>query len=245
LAAMPQVKPLHRSNVAIIGKAPSSRHLAPFDDNSWEIWTLSDLVPRKEVPRYDRHFELHFLRWFRGKEQYKVYWEWLTGERKKPVYTQEPTPEVPGSCAFPRDLCVSAFAIQGSGAYFNNTVSWMLALAILLEPEKLGVWGVDMALNSEYGTQRPSCELFLGWAAGRGIEVVLPEECDLLKARKQYGFETDSDEALTKLRERKRTIHQHQQQLKGQHEQLLYNMGRMDGENAAYDYFVQWTGIGE
>ena len=43
--------------VAIVGKAPASQQLAPYGDESWEIWSLSDAP--KEIPRWSRHFELH------------------------------------------------------------------------------------------------------------------------------------------------------------------------------------------
>jgi hypothetical protein len=43
--------------------------------------------------------------------------------------------------------------------------------------------------NSEYGPQRPSCEFFLGIAAGLGIRITIPPEADLLKTRFLYGFQ--------------------------------------------------------
>lgn len=43
--------------------------------------------------------------------------------------------------------------------------------------------------NSEYGPQRPSCEFFLGLAAGMGIKLTIPMQADLLKTRFLYGFE--------------------------------------------------------
>ena len=59
---------------------------------------------------------------------------------------------------------------------------------------ELGVYGVDMMVGgefhgTEYGYQRPSCEVFLGYAAGLGIEVTLPDESDLLAAAFDYGDE--------------------------------------------------------
>ena len=45
--------------IAIIGKAPSSVLLGPYSDLTWEIWILNTLGKNKEVPRWDRQFELH------------------------------------------------------------------------------------------------------------------------------------------------------------------------------------------
>lgn len=43
--------------------------------------------------------------------------------------------------------------------------------------------------NSEYGPQRPSCEFFLGIAAGLGRRITIPDKADLLKTKFLYGFE--------------------------------------------------------
>jgi len=54
------------------------------------------------------------------------------------------------------------------------------------------VYGVDMAQDSEWQFERPSVEFFLGWAKGAGINLVLPQKCDLLKTAWLYPFEDDS-----------------------------------------------------
>ena len=75
------------------------------------------------------------------------------------------------------------------GKYFTNTVSWMIAYGIIANFRKIGVYGVDMAQDSEYAHQRPSCEYFLGWAQGAGIQIDVPRSSDLLKAPYLYGYE--------------------------------------------------------
>jgi len=57
------------------------------------------------------------------------------------------------------------------------------------ENPEIIVYGVDMAVGTEYAHQRPSCEYFLGLAAGLGIKVTIPDEADPLKTRFMYGFE--------------------------------------------------------
>lgn len=52
--------------------------------------------------------------------------------------------------------------------------------------------------NSEYQNQRPSCEFWLGIAAGMGIEVYIPPENDLLKTRFMYGLEEKKQDAFKK-----------------------------------------------
>jgi hypothetical protein len=54
-----------------------------------------------------------------------------------------------------------------------------------------------MAANSEYAFQRASCQFFLGYAAGAGIELNVPSGCQLLKAVCDYGFESDNKNRFT------------------------------------------------
>src|SRR5512144_2221034 len=97
VSASVQPKPL---KVAIIGKAPSSRGLAPYADESWEIWTLADLVLCKQVPRFSRHFEMHPVSWFKGNNN--AYWQWLLQVTDKPVYVTELDPEMPTATIYPK-----------------------------------------------------------------------------------------------------------------------------------------------
>ncbi len=68
-----------------------------------------------------------------------------------------------------------------TGAYWNSSIGYMLALAIHEGVDRIGVWGVDMKADDEYGYQRPNCEYLIGLARGKGIDVVIPEESPLCK----------------------------------------------------------------
>mgnify|MGYP001561245284 CR=1 FL=1 len=180
-----------RKKIAIVGKAPSSLSLAPYGDDSWQIWTLSDLVLCKQAPRFDVQFELHEPDQLRGPR--KPYLDWLLTVTDKPVIVREACPDIPLGIPYPKDRIVAKY-----GRYFTNTVSWMIALAIDMTPQQIGIWGVDMACSGEYQKQRPSCEFFLGWAKGAGIDVFLPPQCDLIKAAGLYGFDTWQSDMFVK-----------------------------------------------
>ncbi len=203
--------PANIRKVAIIGKAPSSREFAPYDDESWEVWGVGDCA--LSVKRWNRSFELHdihngFTRWN------QVYQDFLKGDHGKPIYTFENHPDVKCSTAYPRREILSEFAALISDnegnplPYFTNSISWMIALAIHEKVNEIGLWGVDMAqhgvgLQSEYAHQRPSCELWLGVAVGRGIKVTIHQHSDLLKTPYQYGF--DSEPSAMRLKYKART----------------------------------------
>lgn len=193
-----------RYKVAIIGKAPSSRMIAPYDQpETWEIWSISDNY--NVIPRWDRWFELHELD--RYKSLYPEYYDWMAGlpAGDRPLYVSDPWHNLPAAVAFPWQELVKKY-----GKYFTNSISWLIVFAIEeitaaiqretgkahVGPEDyrafgaaIGLWGVDMATASEYEHQRPSCEWFMGWAKGLGIELVVPDECDLVKTARLYAIE--------------------------------------------------------
>jgi hypothetical protein len=135
--------------------------------------------------KWDAWFQLHDIKEHHPKDMGE-HVEWLAAQPMPIFMWAEHIPKypIPNAVPFPRDAVVAHF-----GRYFTNTVSWMIAYAILAKFQKVGVYGVDMAQDSEYAHQRPSCEFFLGWAAGAGIEVEIPKSSDLLKAPYLYGYE--------------------------------------------------------
>lgn len=237
--------------VAIIGKAPSSRGLAPYEDPSWEIWTLGDLVPLGQARRWTRHFELHPLHWIEA--QNPDYYAWLQAQAGQPIYLCHPAPEIiPAGVPYPLDDVLRRFH---PFRYFTNSVSWMIALAIAAGAATIGVWGVDMALmggqldgNAEYRSQRPSCEWLLGYAMGAGIEVVVPDESDLLKSPALYGFghfgnpmRRKWESRVDELRQKKHRQLQRLHEIEARQQETLGVIHAIDGALETCEYFEQWS----
>lgn len=208
-----------KRKVAVCGTAPSSLEDAPFDDPEWEIWGTSRLW--KQIPRADAWFELHPLDEIgRGwncsekerKEQRAEHVEWM-GNQDTPIYLQTEDERVPGGIEYPLDEVLDYMEEEHGDdtGYFTNSISYMLALALYMEVDEVGIWGVDMALDSEYQVQRPSVEYWLGMLRGAGIEVTVPASCDLLQTSHLYGYEWDEgsrfnrkmDARLSELENRK------------------------------------------
>jgi len=190
-----------KSKVAIIGFAPSSMRdaLTVFNDPDWEVWGLNQLyMAFPEVAnRATRWFQIHHRHSYDSTVlRDHRHHDWLAGLRKYPVYMQKREPDVPMSIAFPKEKITDHF-----GTYFTNSISWEIALAIYEGFKTIGIWGVDMAQDDEYSYERPSVEFFVGWAKGAGINVIVPEKCDLLKEMWLYPFE-DSSPFRTKVQGR-------------------------------------------
>jgi hypothetical protein len=221
--------------VAIVGKAPSSRDLAPYTDESWEIWTLSDLVPLGQSPRFTRHFELHPFDWLSQRQD--DYFKWLKGISDEPVYVRSEieAEQLPAGVALPVDELTAKY-----GRYFTNTVSWMIATAIEAGPKEIGVWGVDMAQEPEYKAQRPSCEYFLGWARGAGIKVTIPAQSDLLKSARLYGIDTDGGETREKWKSRTAELDRRIIKQDDEAQQHALQAAFLRGARDSQEYYRQW-----
>jgi len=185
--------PAKKEKVCIIGCAESRREAPYKDTGEYEFWGVNNLFTCQDSSMFTRWFEIHQIlcvngRWerrgsreFRGLtiERYLEYLQALN----IPVYMQQVNPLVPNSVAFPWQGIVDCL-----GTYFTNTISWQIALAICDGFKEIQIFGVDMSVDSEYHHQRPSCEYFLGVAAGKGIKIFLPDTSDLLKSRFLYGI---------------------------------------------------------
>lgn len=213
--------------VVILGYAPSSRDLAPVRDESLEVWGLNNLYT-SQLPRWTRWFDIHSRESLFQKNRDEAHFNWLKQAHGKPIYMQDQYPEFPCSVPYPIEQMVAMF-----GDYFTNSISYMLALAIAEDFKTIYLYGVDMALDSEYGEQKPSCEYFVGIARGRGINVIIPDESDLLKSAFRYGYHSGSARVLARKAEIRRRelrgrIQALNNQIAGLQQQLFTLMGAAD-----------------
>ena len=239
-----QFPTLVKQKVAIVGFAGGSAHKAPFGDDAVEKWGINQLWKQLPDQPFDRWFELHslydfyhanpghqeFLRNFDGPvyvraEDFALALEWG-------IDTAQP---------FPHSVLTERFR-----PYFTNTISWLIALAIMMRPDHIGMYGVDMAqdhiLAAEYSEQRPSCEYFLGIVEGLGIELYIPNGSDLLATSHLYGYE-DSGRVIEKMGSRfvelgknKEQMSAQMQQIEAQGQQLRDQMAQLTGAQQEITY---------
>jgi hypothetical protein len=167
--------------IAIVGTAESSVHLAPFDDRSWTIWGLSG---RSSLKRADLVFEMHEpALWGPGEIA-------ALKKNEAPIVMREKHPQIENSRAYPFEAVESFFAQFGKADLWTSTIAYMLAMAVaeLDRDGTIGIFGVDMLLDSEYGYQRPTLEYLIGIGRARGVEIVVPDQSALLKSRIVYGL---------------------------------------------------------
>lgn len=217
--------PARQRRIALIGYAPNVR-LTPWADTTIEIWGLNDQP--WTMPRVDVLFELHKPDVIKAEG----HWDRLK-ELKIPVFMQEKYPEIPSSVEYPLAMVRERYTVAGCDhPYLTCSASLMMAVAIESLPTALtlDVYGVDMAQDTEFSHQRPSCEFWMGVAYGRGIKLSVQQSSDLLKTSFLYGYD-----------EEKQTVVRAQQK-----ERHAYLVGQMNAaaqkEQAAKDEKLQYIG---
>lgn len=244
-------KPEKVRKIGIVGFA-DSKVQAPFQDQSWLLWGVNDVYAH--TPRIDVTFEVHHLLGLghRRNPQHETFLR----AGKMPVWMTQAHQEFPTARAVPYDLLLGRFP----RAYLTNSISIMLAMAILeitgeanwIEKDwdrgEIGLWGVDMAAQTEYASQRPSVEYYIGIADGLGIPVFIPENSDICKATGVYGLSTTAPLRI-KLQSRKEHLRaakiqalQQQAQLQGQLQGIQSQIDGIRGQMVALDYIEGvWT----
>ena len=156
--------------VAIVGLSASTHDEAPWGDPTWQKWGL----PWDEGywVRMDRMFEMHDMRLLLSEhsKRPKGYLERL----------KECQPYMQTDSEYGKRYPFEEVA-QTTGYYWNSSIAYALAMAIHEGAEEIGLWGVDMKGDDEYGYQKPNVEYLIGLARGKGIEVHVPEKSPLLK----------------------------------------------------------------
>lgn len=173
--------------ILILGMGPSREQARP--DEYTETWGLPW---SKEWHICHRLFEMHDWRLvqniFHRPGDYSNRLKSITGT----LYMRDARPEFPASVRFPLEsIQRTVFGKIAADDYLCSSVAYMLALAIHLRPDRIAVYGVDVRGKDRFTHQRPNLEFLLGVAAGRGINIDVPDESELLRyeSRQEYGHQ--------------------------------------------------------
>lgn len=195
--------------VALVGMATTSRDDAPWDDESWEIWTLNESPSKRfgYVKRVTRHFQLH-PKWNcsrKGNQNDPEHYQWLKVQ-KFPIYMQAAWKEYPTAVQYPIKDIFDHFKIaenteghwfkaKSHWREFDSTFPYMLALALYEGFDEISIYGFEMGSETEYAYQRPNVHLWMGIARGLYLatgkpKIIIPDDCKLLGwDTKLYAYE--------------------------------------------------------
>ena len=221
--------------VALIGTAPSSRMLAPFNDPSWKIWACSP-GNMNALPRVDAWFEIHGnMLWPENKHYGEPYLAWLR-QQTFPIYMQSKQ-WVDSAIPLPMRELVDEFGPY----FFTSSFAWMMALAMKQGAKEISLYGIDMASRDEYILQRPGAYFFFHEAKKRGIKMSAPHESDIMQPPALYGF---SEMTLMgrKLLARKKEVTDRLNVLRQQRDQAAQQSTYLEGALEDLDYTISIFG---
>lgn len=196
--------------VAIIGFTVS-REDAPWGDPSWELLGMNNLHRfLKPEQKPTGWFDLHAPDVVVSDPEHV---EWLkTSPVPKWMWPRCIQPDYRNVTPYPRDtldVLYRDFLNCFGWRYYTNTISYAVSLVLasflpgLLrgEPAELALYGIDLAMDSEWAFERPSAEYWLGLADGYGTRIHIAERADLLKCGFRYGDEEGEFAAKMRARE--------------------------------------------
>lgn len=208
-----EAEPIAQRPIAILGTAPASKAVAPINDPNWEIWACS-WNNIGAFPRVDCWAEMHDLADVRKRVSNQVFAQWIGTLAAAPraILLRE-TPMIPRGEAFPLARAIEEFGRE----CFTSSISYLLAEAIWKKPPLIGIFGVDMAHQTEYEAQRTGAKLMIEHAKRLGINIYVPPESDLLAPTPLYGYTTAS---------------RHWQKLNARRDELRERIARLEAEIA-------------
>jgi hypothetical protein len=224
--------------IALIGTAPSSRNLAPFNDPSWTIWACSPGNAHGVLPRVDAWFEIHSnLLWPECISYGGPYVEWLK-KQTFPIYMQNKS-VVPNAIPLPIDELTKEYGKY----FFTSSFAYMIAMAIKYGAAEIALFGIDMASKDEYILQRPGGHFFMQEAAKRGIKVSIPFESDLGQPPALYGY-SDSTPFGRKMHVREQELKQRVEAMRAERDKLNHSITFLEGALEDVDYIKGiWSGV--
>jgi len=181
--------------IACVGFAPSTRELAPWDEEDVEIWVLNEMGNKSFVTRFDRVFQIHprfdFAR--PDNPNNPNYLQWLQENRQGEVYMIQAHADIPTSREYPLEAIVEDFG--PNSRYFSSSPAYMVAKALQENVSWIGMFGFSMGSNTEWGYQKAGTEFWLGVATGMFRAtgepyLYIPQKSKLLKAP-LYGYDQE------------------------------------------------------
>lgn len=159
--------------LAIVGAQELTRDNAPWDDEAFDIWTISNWSKAEWCKRCDGVIEIHEPKVYKNHPADGDYWNWLQTQDSAKVFMLYPDERVKNCQLYPlhgalqltRNLKVLGEEAQN----IASSIDYAVALAIIEGYEQIDVYGVEMARSSEYKNQQASFAFWVGLCAGKGI----------------------------------------------------------------------------
>lgn len=136
--------------IAILGKL-FTKFAAPFDDETWEIWSMNLHEDARFLKRVDVWFDIHEK----------------PANKKADILKKD----------FPFDKCIELVG----GKYYKTTAAWLIAYAILQGATEIALYGMRFWADHERRrNELENVRQMIFFAMGKGIKVTAPEDYEEL-----------------------------------------------------------------
>lgn len=259
-SAIVRVSPLRRK-FAICGFAASTRGLAPFADQEYEVWGMNQLY--RHIPRADRWFDIH-ENWAEDNVEGTDHPGWLA-KCGIPVYMTSRQPSIPTSVRYPLEAIMRE--VTGGLDYFTSSVSFMLGIALweierqvqeelasipesdlprdpkawtaltrrLYAEREIAIFGIDLIVGTEYDYQKACVEYLLGISQAKNITLRIPPQSALLKQLWRYGYEKEPKGWPIRISE----LQKRQTAIQEERNKLIARLNTLDGAAQENGYWQQ------
>ena len=126
------------NKVAMIGGAESTRDSAPYDDYSWEIWSVARRHPSDYLKRATRLFEIH------PRKSLEAWYVEELRTIKVPLYMQKKWDDIEASLEFP----IKEFLEKDD--WFVNTYSLLIPFAVHSGFKEVVLYGIEVEFTWKY-----------------------------------------------------------------------------------------------
>jgi hypothetical protein len=177
------------NKLAIVGSGPHTRELAPYDDNSFNIWVFNEAPMNDWCRRWDAAFQLHKPEIYTGENVKSAgYWEWLQQPREQKTFMFEVDKRVPGC----EKIQIDELIKLGGYKFFGMSICYAVALALLQGYKHIELWGIELsATEYQYGVD--SWFYWAGLATGMlGTDHFILHSGEKLFNAPLYGIEGGS-----------------------------------------------------
>jgi hypothetical protein len=175
--------------VALVGFGESMDYFRELPD-SVPIWTVNaSQIDTYNFPHIDRMFDMHKLQ---DLILDKPRVDRLLEELPYPIYMLDEFPPFPSVKKYPlNEYLAEVFELIYLGdkhaKFADSSFPYMLAMAVWEGYSPIHIYGFEFRADTEYRYQRIGAGLLIGWAAGKGAEIRLPETSSLLPDT-LYGY---------------------------------------------------------
>lgn len=198
------------ANICLVSQGPTAKqnfseyHDEGYPDEPWYVWTQNGGWMTHS------YSSLGFMMDDFGSDIWSNVKGWpITGiqktvqETRMPIITSGAYPEYPALVEFPLHRAMEALPKVNDSLNLNETINYMIALAIMFEVKRMDFWGADYYSpdgKSIRADKRACCEFWIGMAAMSGIEIRTYAESDLMRSNLHrpdieveglYGYEQD------------------------------------------------------